>query len=107
MDEKLKFVRGYKKSDVYENNKYKITVSFEPNHFKEKDARYFSDNDNEDDFTEVAFVQIQNKENKKLSSKLLFRQSNIIDIIQDYLDGKSLGSEETEERISSMFKQVD
>lgn len=102
---KLELVKENKKSDVYENDVYKVKISEIDGFFYKKNGEDYTDYDYElgdEDykFVKAVKLEITNKNTGKTAQKRCYQGFSVIDDVQDDLDGDKT-------QFASMFKKID
>lgn len=105
MSEKLKKVKDNKKSEVYENEEYKVKISDIDGGFYKKNGSDYTDYDTDLDDDDYKFVkavklEITNKSTGKTSQKRCYQGYSVIDDVQSDLDGNKT-------QFADMFKKID
>lgn len=105
MSKELKLIKNNKKSCVYENEYYKVKISYIDGGFlKRNDSKYveYDDNLEPDDYkyTKAVILEITNKITGKASQKRCYQGYDVInDVKEDLYNGKK--------RFKSMFDRID
>lgn len=105
MSKKLVKVKDNKKSEIYENEEYKVRVSDINGYFYKKNGSDHTDYDydlDDDDykFVEAVKLEITNKSTGKTSQKRCYQGYSVIDDVQRDLDGNKT-------QFADMFKKID
>ena len=107
MGKKLELVKENEKSDIYENDDYKVRVKQVNGGFYVKNGDKKNpcwDSDKEDDdlvwIDNTVILEAENKHTGKKSQKRCYQGSGAINDFQDALDGKS-------SKFSDVLKKID
>lgn len=105
MSKKLEKIKDNKKSEVYENDEYKVKISDINGFFYKKNGADYTDYDtdlDDDDykFVEAVKLEITNKTTGKTSQKRCYQGYSVINDVQNDLDGNKT-------QFASMFEKID